>query len=136
MSGFPFRPSAGHPEVPRSYCRGSRRIKYYQGHLTGDHRGAPPIRDWKFQPAPSPAVHQVDRLIRLSADEAHAHVTGVVVTLATGEREWNLREFVEAILGGERFVIREGGYILELEPMACDRCGRVTIGTLTRSRKG
>jgi hypothetical protein len=63
-------------------------------------------------------------------------VTGVVATPATGEREWELREFVEAILRGERFVVREGGYVLELEPMACDRCGRLTIGTLTRSRKG
>lgn len=92
---------------------------------------------WRFKPPAPVPLHRVERLCHAASGAGdHMHVTGVTTVTDGGERTWELREFVEAVRHGERFVLHEGGSWRELEPADCDLCRLPTISTLSRPRKG
>ena len=62
--------------------------------------------------------------------EAHLHVTAVETTDPDGGATcWSLVQFIEAVRGGEHFVLREGtsGEPVELAPTVCPRCRLATL---------
>lgn len=89
-------------------------------------------RAWLRPPtADGPARHEVTRLVADPADlePGHSHVIAVETASGDGGRRWSLVEFVWAVRLGERFSLRQGTAMLEVEPTVCDRCSRITIAT-------
>ena len=62
--------------------------------------------------------------------EGHLHVTAVETTDPDGgATHWSLVQVIEAVRGGERFVLREDASAapVELAPTVCPRCRMATL---------
>jgi hypothetical protein len=62
--------------------------------------------------------------------EGHLHVTAVESSDPGGGRtRWSLVQVIEAVRGGERFVLREDASAdpVELAPTVCPRCRMATL---------
>jgi len=120
--GVPFRPPARPPQRPPIVLPISVTIKYYQSPMLVK-------RDLR-SPGEAPPYVVVGLDQDPAATAGHDHVTAIETRDPDGgSTTWRTIDVIDAIRGGERFVMEEGGQAGEfvLEPAICPQCPRATV---------